>query len=245
MLIYQSSCRRKDGNKSFTADSYLRGYNTSIATSPEPMDVVGLTIRSVVARRRPTVLSDDVSKPPMLHHFKSDLDPTEWKPDLTHRSTSEANNYLSQFHRSPSSLTMSRRPALKGRSTTSALTMAQTAPSLSHTPTTSMTSSEGSIAGTPYEFIASMDTSEGHGTVCSISASTNTVEFTKPVITDSSPPSPIKKTKSGKKNRASPIIGDLVYEKKWVPGSVEHVTGSLKKLLYLQQVGEVSGAVKM
>ncbi|MCJ1390137.1 hypothetical protein MMC18_002995 [Xylographa bjoerkii] len=245
ILYCSESCRRKDGNKTVAADSYLTGYNTAMPTSPEPMDVFALTTRPIVARRRPTVLSNDISKPPLLHHFKSDLDPTEWKPDLVHRSTSEANNYLSQFHRSPPGAIMPRRSALNGRSTTSALMMAQTAPSLSHTPTTSMTSSEGSIAGTPYEFVASIDISEGHGTVCSVSASTTTLEVVTPVVTDDSLPSPIKEGKNIKKNRASPIIGNLVYEKKRVPGGVEHVTGSLKKLLYLQQIGEVGGLVEM
>ncbi|MCJ1434964.1 hypothetical protein MMC27_004334 [Xylographa pallens] len=240
-----ASCRRKDGNKTSPADSYLRGYNTTMPALPEPTDVFGLTTRSIVACRRPTVLSSDISKPPLLHHFKSDLDPTEWKPDSIHRSASEANNYLSQFHSLSPGVAKIRRPALNGRSTTSALMMAQTAPSLSHTPTTSMTSSEGSIAGTPYEFVASIDTSEGHGTLCSVSASTKTVEVVTPVVADGSPPSPIRETKLIKKNRASPIIGDLVYEKKWVPGSVEHVTGSLKKLLYLQQIGEIGGSDEM
>ncbi|MCJ1286324.1 hypothetical protein MMC26_005669 [Xylographa opegraphella] len=240
-----TSCRRKDGNKTSPADAYLRGYNTIMPAFSEPADVFGLTTRSIVARRRPTVLSTDVSKPPLLHHFKSDLDPTEWKPDSIHRSASEANNYLSQFHGSSPGVTKTRRPALNGRSTTSALIMAQVAPSLSHTPTTSLTSSEGSIAGTPYEFVASIDTSEGHGTLCSISTSAKTVEVVAPVVADGSPPSPIKETKLIKKSHASPIIGDLVYEKKWVPGSVEHVTGSLKKLLYLQQIGEVGGSAEM
>ncbi|MCJ1383015.1 hypothetical protein MMC17_006128 [Xylographa soralifera] len=239
ILYCSESCRRKDGNKTSTADSYLRGYKTTIPAFAEPMDAFSLTTRSIVARRRPTVLSNEISKPPLLHHFKSDLDPTEWKPDAIHRSTSEANSYLSQFHGSSPGVTKTRRPALNGRSTTSALMMAQTAPSLSHTPTTSMTSSEGSIAGTPYEFVASIDTSEGHGTLCSVSASTKTVEAVTPLVTDGSPLSPIRES------RASPIIGDLVYEKKWVPGSVEHVTGSLKKLLYLQQIGEVGGSDEM
>ena len=239
------SCRRKDGNKTSQADSYLRGYNTTMPAFAEPADVFGLTTRAIVARRRPTVLSSDISKPPLLHHFRSDLDPTEWKPDSIHRSTSEANNYLSQFHSSSPSVIKTRRPALNGRSTTSALMMAQTAPSLSHTPTTSMTSSEGSIAGTPYEFVASIDTSEGTGTLCSVSATTTTVEVATPLVTDGSPPSPIKETRPIKKHRASPIIGDLVYAKKWVPGSVEHVTGSLKKLLYLQQMDEVGASDRM
>ena len=240
-----ASCRRKDGNKTSPADSYLQGYNTTTRVLPESTDVFGLTTRSIVARRRPTVLSSDISKPPLLHHFKSDLDPTEWKPDSIHRSTSEANSYLSQFHSSSSGVIKTRRPAMHGSSTTSAPIMAQTAPSLSHTPTTSMTSSEGSIAGTPYEFVAGIDPSEGQGTSCSASASTQTVEVVTPVVTDGSPPSPIKETKLFRKNRASPIIGDLVYEKKWVSGSVEHVTGSLKKLLYLQRIGEVRGSDEM
>lgn len=239
LTCHLNRCRRKDACTHVTADSYLGAYSTSKSIIADPMDLSDVTTRSIVPRRKPTVLPEDRSKPPVLHHFKADLDPTEWKPDLQHRPSSEANLYLSQFHHSPAGMTVTRRPDVHGRTATAPATMAQAAPSLSHTPATSMTSSEGSVAGTPYEFVASFDESEGGVAVCSVAASTETISAN----TDA--PSPIVETKGGKNRTASPIIGDMVYEKKWVPGSMGHVHGSLKKLLYLHELSESANAVEM
>lgn len=168
-----------------------------------------------------TPRSSRVSRiPPMAHDGKSDLDPTEWKPaeavdterkspgsgkagewkpKLPHRPSSEAFSYLSKFHRSSDSLTSKRRPTLGHARTTSRAT-----PSLSHTPTAS-TSSEESLAGTPYEFIARPPISLPATTTTTISASNGV-----PMVKDSN---------------------DLIYEKKLVGASLGSATGSLKKLL--------------
>ncbi|MCJ1478134.1 hypothetical protein MMC13_006810 [Lambiella insularis] len=243
ILYCSESCRRKDACKYSTADSYLGAYSTSKASIVDPMHLSDVTTRSIVPRRKPTVLPDDRSIPPVLHHFKSDLDPTEWKPDLKHRPSSEANRYLSQFHRSTPSLSATRRPDLHERIATAPVMIA---PSLSHTPTASMSSSEGSIAGTPYEFVADIEAPEGGNAVCSVPVSPETVSTAKATFVDKDAPSPIVETKPTKRSRtASHIIGDIVYEKKWVPSSVEHVQGSLKKLLYLQEMAEVAETVEI
>ncbi len=76
--------------------------------------------------------------------------------------SSEAFQYLSQFHKSgSSSLTPTRRPAM-ARSAHSAATMAITTPGLSYTPTTS-TSSEESVADTPYDLsMKALESSRTH-----------------------------------------------------------------------------------
>lgn len=140
---------------------------------------------------------------------------------------------------------MSRRPILQGRHT-SALMMAQTAPSLSHTPTTSMTSSEGSIAGTPYEFVATVPKTET--AIYSTSTLTKSIDYVKPPIAPDSVPAPIAMTsvKAPTKDRAtSPGLGELVYGRKAIPGTVDQISGSLKKLLYLQQMCEAQGTAEM
>lgn len=156
----------------------------------------------------------------MAHDGKSDLDPTEWKPaeptvtesksppspkagewkpKLPHRPSSEAFSYLSKFHRSSDSLYSKRRPALgHGRSTISS----RTTPSLSHTPTAS--SSEESLSGTPYEFVARP-------------------ALSMPATTTS------RCTEGGK--LAQVRDDDLTYEKKFVGASLGSASGSLKKLL--------------
>lgn len=211
----------------------------------DPVDAYGPTTRSIVPGRKPTVLAGFQSIPPVLHNAKADLDPTEWKPDLKDHPSTEAFEYLSKFHRSPEGLTMSRRPILQGRHA-SALTMAHTAPSLSHTPTTSMTSSEGSIAGTPYEFVATEPKTEA--AIYSTSTSTKSIDYVNPAVATEDMPTPIAianaKTSPAKKPATSGTIEDLVY-KKCVPGTVDQISGSLKKLLYLQQMSEVQGVAEM
>ena len=72
-----------------------------------------------------------------------------WKPKLVHRPSSEASNFLGQFHRSSDSLT-----CIKRRSTRAANSLISRAtPGLSHSPTVSSTGSEESLGGTPYELV--------------------------------------------------------------------------------------------
>ena len=165
-------------------------------------------------------LSRDSRIPPMAHDGKSDLDPTEWKPaepklvqgktlksksyewkpKLVHRPSSEAFQYLSKFHPSSDSLSTKRRPGLvQSRSTY----LSHNTPSLTHTPTAS-TSSEESLTGTPYEFVA------------------------RPAI---SMPTTATTTGASEGLNVAGVGDKLTYEKKHVGASLGSATGSLKKLL--------------
>ena len=185
-------------------------------------DLFGSKIPTYVAAMQPTPRpKTDARIPPLAHDGKSDLDPTEWKPaepnlsesksppgtkapepkpKLSHAPSSEAFSYLSKFHRSSDSLYSKRRPALgHGRSTISS----RATPSLSHTPTAS-TSSEESLSGTPYEFVARPALSIPTTTACGRA-----------------------------EGRKLSQVGDddLTYEKKVVGTSLGSATGSLKRLL--------------
>lgn len=174
----------------------------------------------------------------MAHDGKSDLDPSEWKPNLPDRSNSDAFHYLSQFHRSSTSLIPNRRPALQSRSTTTSVAI--TTPSLSHTPTTN-TSSDVSLAGTPYEFV-NRPLLPRHDPTYSVSAGMKSIELVIPCI-----PSAFSVPESGvatdpklpstdtKCQVASTVIeDDDKFRKKYVVGSHGHAAGSLKKLLELR-----------
>lgn len=225
ILYCSESCRRRDSVLP-TANPYLSLASPTKMVPPaysEDMDnPFGSKIPTYVAAMQPTPRPTSESWiPPMAHDGKSDLDPTEWKPaeptltesksppspkagewkpKLPHRPSSEAFSYLSKFHRSSDSLYSKRRPALcHGRSTISS----RTTPSLSHTPTAS-TSSEESLSGTPYEFIARP-------------------ALSMPTTTTS------RGTEGGKLVQVE--HGDLTYDKKFVGMSLGSATGSLKKLL--------------
>lgn len=238
-------CRRKDGEHHLSPHSYLAAYTANSNMASDPVDVYEATTRSIVPRRKPTSAPVLQSIPPVLHDAKTDLDPTEWKPDLKDQPSTEAYEYLSRFHRSPEALSMSRRPLLHGRHT-SALMMAQTAPSLSHTPTTSMTSSVGSIAGTPYEFAATEPKADT--AIYSTSTLTKSIDYVNPAVATDSLPTPVAMTtvKSPTQDRAtSPGLGDFVYRRQAIQGTVDQISGSLKKLLYLQQMSDAHAIAEM
>jgi len=174
LLIWYFSCRRRDSAIPI-ANPYL-----SLLSSPTKMvtstlvgdmdDPFGSKIPTYVPQLQPTPrTAPDGRIPAKFHDTKSGLDPTEWKPaelsvtewksptksgdwkpKLTHRPSSEATSYLSKFHRSSDSLTSRRRPMIGHSRTTIS---SRSTPGLSLTSTAS-TSSEESLAGTPYEFVA-------------------------------------------------------------------------------------------
>ena len=246
LTCFPQSCRRKDGQKPLTSELYLASYN-STKMSSDPVDLFDITTRFSGSRRKPIVFPGFEQIPPTLHNAKSDLDPTEWKPaepkpQLTSHPSSEAFQYLSQFHRTTQTLSQLRRPIIQCRSTTSALIMAHTAPSLSHTPTTSMTSSVGSIAGTPYEYGAE----DMPPKIMSTSSSTKSVDYVHQVADTANVLTPIAKSNAPAPSAvSSPILGTMSYEKKWIPDTMDQVSGSLKKLLCLQQMADGNGPVEM
>lgn len=225
ILYCSESCRRRDSMVPAT-NPYL-GLASPTNTAPSASfadidDPCGSKIPTYVAAMQPTPRPKGEARiPPLAHDGKSDLDPTEWKPaepnlsesksppgaktaewkpKLSHAPSSEAFSYLSKFHRSSDSLYSKRRPVLgHGLSAVSS----RTTPSLSHTPTAS-TSSEESLSGTPYEFVARPALSMPTTTACG-------------------------RIEGGK----LPQVGDddFTYEKKVVGTSLGSATGSLKRFL--------------
>ncbi|MCJ1358255.1 MAG: hypothetical protein MMC33_008254 [Icmadophila ericetorum] len=241
MLYCSESCRRRDASKppSNVPDNM---YTPSSTPSSIPdSDAFGITTRAIVPRQKPSTYASTSSIPPVLHNAKSDLDPTEWKPDSVRHTDSEASKYLSQFHRSKSGSILPRRPVLQTHMAASMIPTVMAAPSLSHTPTTSSASSSSSIAGTPYEFI----TPSAHAPGLYITPPSTTEHNGISSSNSSASVPPTLKAVHGKgKAICAPVsptlVGEVSYEKKWIAAlSTEPVAmdGSLKKLLRYQEEG--------
>lgn len=233
------SCRRKDGCQAPASGPYLSLFNPSPTMSnaeDSSDDILSLKARSMCLHQQATDRTLSTRIPHMAHDGKSDLDPSEWKPNLSHRASSEAFQYLSQFHRSSSSLTPTRRPALQTHSTIASAVL--TTPSLSHTPTTS-TSSDESLAGTPYEFVT-RPLLPRHDPAYSVSAGAKSVDLVIPHIPCAfSVPAIETMVPTGPNNmQNTAIIEDANFGKRWVMDSLGTAAGSLKKLL---AVGEDGG----
>ena len=165
------SCRHRDAAAP-TSNSYYATFGNPVkmSSSYDCTDPSDSKLPTYVPALQPTPCTiPDGRIPAKLHDGKSDLDPTEWKPaerrlaegksptkigewkpKLTHRPSSEASSYLSKFHTSGDSFASKRRPMVGPSRTT---VSSRSIPGLSHTPTAS-TSSEESLTGTPYEFVA-------------------------------------------------------------------------------------------
>jgi len=191
--------------------------------------------RDIVPPRLPTARTlSSFRIPSTVHDAKSDIDPTEWKPKLEKRS-SEAFQYLSQFHRSTGNFTPTQRPALHHRSTTST---GITTPSLSYTPTTTASSMS---TDAPYSF----STGPLPPRNLSYSASAKSIDlvtphppFNKATTASSVPGSLDAEAKRMSIGSAHTDAADgLTYEKKWtLPGACSPSTSSLKKLLYFEHM---------
>lgn len=103
ILYCSEACRRKDSKKPLSA--------ANIMSAPAPSAVTPSSPRPILQPRTPTGVTPPTYEPVVRiptenHGFKSDLDPTEWKPKLARASRpassrydSEAFRYLSSFHR--------------------------------------------------------------------------------------------------------------------------------------------------
>ncbi|CAG8901597.1 unnamed protein product [Penicillium egyptiacum] len=157
LLYCSESCRRKDSCKPLSASlpSMSSMSSTTPPTSPP------LSPRTIVAPMTPTrVPSHPIPAmriPSHVHDAKSDLDPTEWKPVLARGgsslASSDAWNYLSQFHRGGEPML----PRAVQRSSSSLPTLAHShshVPSLTNTPSTvasSFSSTASDYLGSMYE----------------------------------------------------------------------------------------------
>ncbi|KAJ5202552.1 hypothetical protein N7449_004631 [Penicillium cf. viridicatum] len=164
LLYCSESCRRKDSCKPLSASlpsMSSMSSNTTPPTSPP------LSPRTIVAPLTPTrVPSHSIPTmriPSHVHDAKSDLDPTEWKPVLTRNASSLASsdawNYLSQFHRGTGEPMLSRPTVQRSSSSLPALAggVAHShshVPSLTNTPSTvasSFSSTASDYLGSMYE----------------------------------------------------------------------------------------------
>ncbi|KAI4246023.1 MAG: hypothetical protein L6R40_002239 [Gallowayella cf. fulva] len=157
-LLYCSErCKRMDAQHVSDYSSYV-STNSPTSSDIDGSDPLGSKKPLLVPRAIPTPRPTPSARiPPEAHEGKSDLDPTEWKPKLTHRPISDASKYLSQFHRTPPAYGSPRRGSPHRPAAIHAQTMdpivPTNAPSLSATPSASSTSSSDSVVGTPYDFV--------------------------------------------------------------------------------------------
>lgn len=151
----RSSCKRMDAQHVSDYSSYVPMKNSTTSETDDG-DPLGSRKPTLVPRAVPTPRPAPLARiPPEAHEGKSDLDPTEWKPKLAHRPTSDASKYLSQFHHTPPAYGSPRRGSPNRSAvfhTRSMESIPVHAPSLSATPSASCTSSSDSIVGTPYNF---------------------------------------------------------------------------------------------
>lgn len=121
------------------------------------------------------------------------------------------------------------------RSAHSTTVMAITTPGLSYTPTTS-SSSEESVAGTPYEFVRRPLLPPAY-----TFPTTKSIDLVTPhVVNSASSVSVLKKhtpkAKLGLRAEETRTLAHFSYEKKWIVEGERPAAGSLKKLL---DVGEM------
>ena len=193
----------------------------------------------------------------MLHDFKADLDPTEWKPDSPtratplvdepeirpqhHRAHSAAHTFLSQFHGSSSASFLielgGRRPAILSRSSTSAVPLSRTAPEPSTTIPTPVMSAGNSTSSAESAFL---HTPGRDRPVTLAAAGMKSVDLVKPVfqcqIVDAN-------NGAGKQDEIGLGLGlglgamEMEYGKKAIVNAEETVVaGSLGKLLGGQSI---------
>lgn len=218
--------------------SSLSPNNSSSLTPSSPRDesedILGLKALNISHRQRSVERIITSRIPSIVHDGKSDLDPTEWKPQLPHSRSSDAFQYLSKFHPSTVNLRSSRRPVLHTRSSTTA-SVTTTAPSLSHTPTTSTSPSE-SLATSPFEFRPLLPR---HDPTYSASAGTKSIDLIVPHLhTAFSVPlngnHVDTKRPLANCDLENSTIGEDDFGKRWVVGNYEPAEGSLRKLLEIE-----------
>ncbi|PWY67272.1 hypothetical protein BO94DRAFT_478967 [Aspergillus sclerotioniger CBS 115572] len=149
LLYCSESCRRKDSHKPLSASF---SSNSSMSSTTTPPTSPPMSPRIIVAPMTPTrgALRSSISSriPGEWNDAKTDQDPSEWKPVIPMGSgasslaSSEAWQYLSQFH-GDDAVMPARRPRFEHRSSTSLSTLMSATgpvPSLMHTPSTAASS---------------------------------------------------------------------------------------------------------
>ncbi|KAL1965009.1 hypothetical protein VTN77DRAFT_6209 [Rasamsonia byssochlamydoides] len=167
VLYCSESCRRKDSCKPLSASFPYT--TTTMSPSTTPPSSPSMSPRAIVPPMTPTGSSPrpipGLRIPSDLHDAKADIDPTEWKPVISRRNGSstslastEAWNYLSQFHGGDEAMMMmpTRRPGHAHRSSASLSVLNGALPSLTHSPSTATSSlnSNSDYVGPVYDFTA-------------------------------------------------------------------------------------------
>lgn len=161
LLYCSEACRRKDSIKPLSA--------ATIMTAPPPSSTPPPSSpRSILQPRTPTGLNQHAHTtasriPTDIHSYRSDLDPTEWKPKsartgrpASNRYNSEAFRYLSSFHRAINKNESNDNDTphdikIEVPNLNSIAATAPTTPSLDNTPTTTASSwSMSTSAGYDY-----------------------------------------------------------------------------------------------
>ncbi|KAJ5972519.1 uncharacterized protein N7479_002437 [Penicillium vulpinum] len=237
LLYCSESCRRKDSCKPLSAS--LPSMSSMSSTSTPPASPP-LSPRTIVPPMTPTrVPSNSIPAmriPSHVHDAKSDLDPTEWKPVLARSASSLASsdawNYLSQFHRG-SGEPMLPRPTVQ-RSSSSLPALAGGAahgyghvPGLTNTPSTvasSFSSTASDYLGSMYE---SRPLPPRHNPYFSGTSVTKGVELVVPHIASAHEDlGPIGVSDSGSIFPASSAVwGENSYEKRSAPISMTQSIG--------------------
>ncbi|KAL4896245.1 life-span regulatory factor-domain-containing protein [Aspergillus ambiguus] len=146
-LYCSESCRRRDSHKPLAASFSPSSMSSSSSSSTTPPASPPMSPRTIVAPMTPTKFpvqqTPAVRIPSESNDSKTDQDPTEWKPVIPVGSgtsplaSSEAWQYLSQFHGSQVPLPVRRSRSDRSCASLSTLMSAPaTMPSLIHTPST-------------------------------------------------------------------------------------------------------------
>ncbi|KAJ5179893.1 hypothetical protein N7492_003103 [Penicillium capsulatum] len=192
LLYCSESCRRRDSCKPLSASlpsmsSMSSSMSTTPPTSPPPSP------RTIVAPMTPTRVPTNpipiIRIPNDMHDAKTDLDPTEWKPVIlpgrttssTSLASSDAWNYLSQFHGGDETL----RTRRSHRSTTSLPSLVGGTSHMTNTPSTvasSVSSTASDYMGSLSETIAARPLPPRHNPSFSSSAAAKGVELVVPHV---------------------------------------------------------------
>ncbi|KAK5452869.1 hypothetical protein LTS15_007017 [Exophiala xenobiotica] len=141
ILYCSEACRRKDSAKPLSA--------STLCISSPPLSPRATTPMRNTKSSLDYFTTPSTRIPSDIHHFKSDLDPTEWKPKSPRSvsGASEAFRYLSRFHETtkwnPNNNLENDQDCpqtLRHKSTASLSTTTTPMPSLGNTPTTASTS---------------------------------------------------------------------------------------------------------
>ncbi|KAI1609871.1 life-span regulatory factor-domain-containing protein [Exophiala viscosa] len=141
ILYCSEACRRKDTAKPLSASNLTSPYNEYSPSLSRP------TLPSRMSSTSPDYFTSTSRIPSDIHHHKSDLDPTEWKPKLAHRGASEAFRYLSRFHQTMMDGDAAPQHVHRHKSSASASLSMMTTPSLGNTPTTTSSSFDSAYYG--------------------------------------------------------------------------------------------------